>query len=165
MINPEIAAQRLKTSSQPAERGCIVWTGYCNKDGYGILSFGGKMQIKAHRLSWIINNGPIPARMVVCHHCDNPACIEPSHLFIGTQRDNIDDMMRKGRHASGPALQRALRGSHFKIPDQKVAEIYRLKGSPRSPIAETFGISKSLITMIWSGKYRPWAIEAGANAE
>jgi hypothetical protein len=72
---------------------CWNWTGGKNDKGYGRL--GNKY---AHRISWEIHNGKkIPEGMFVCHHCDNPSCVNPSHLFIGTQKDNMRDMINKNR--------------------------------------------------------------------
>ena len=75
--------------------GCWNWK--ANKaNGYGHFSLYGK-KIKAHRYSWIMKYGEIPAGMLICHHCDNKACVNPDHLFIGTQSDNLKDCVRKGR--------------------------------------------------------------------
>lgn len=63
---------------------------------YGQANYKGK-KLKAHRLSWILHYGEIPENMVVCHKCDNPKCVNPEHLFLGTQRDNLKDMKTKGR--------------------------------------------------------------------
>src|SRR5262245_30204175 len=77
--------------------GCWVWMGNTmKKDGYGYLTIN-KQSWLAHRLSWVTFRGPIPDGLCVCHHCDNPPCINPDHLFLGTIRDNIHDALNKGR--------------------------------------------------------------------
>lgn len=80
---------------------CWVWKGHIHKNnGYGGFKFEGKCQ-GAHRVSWIIHNGAIPDRMFILHKCDNKICVNPNHLFIGTQKDNIEDKCKKGRHKYG----------------------------------------------------------------
>ncbi len=81
-------------------RGCWIWQGGKFGSGYGCLVMGGK-QYGAHRASYEAFVGPIPAGMLVCHTCDVPACVNPSHLFAGTYRDNAQDMIRKGRQRRG----------------------------------------------------------------
>lgn len=79
------------------KKGCWNFTGPISKGcGYGKVGFYGKV-INAHRLSWILTNGDVPSGLIVCHKCDNRKCINPDHLFIGTYRDNTQDMIRKGR--------------------------------------------------------------------
>lgn len=76
--------------------GCWLWTGYTSTFGYGMMRFMGKSQ-NAHRLSWQVHRGPIPDGLSVLHKCDVPACVNPDHLFLGTQSDNMKDCASKGR--------------------------------------------------------------------
>lgn len=75
---------------------CWEWTARRMPRGYGVTYMGGKTEL-AHRVAWTIANGEIHDGLFVLHRCDNPPCCNPSHLFLGTDQDNVDDMMRKGR--------------------------------------------------------------------
>ncbi|WIY54104.1 HNH endonuclease [Devosia sp. YIM 151766] len=89
--------------------GCWEWTGAKNAQGYGYLAFRGKTW-KAHRVSYTIFCGEIPDGLMVCHHCDNPCCVNPRHLFLGHATVNMKDMVRKGRGKSSITSEQ----SHFK---------------------------------------------------
>jgi hypothetical protein len=75
---------------------CWEWTGRKDKDGYGRIEFENRDR-PASRVMWIVTNGPIPPGKQVCHTCDNPPCINPDHLFLGTNLDNVIDSIKKGR--------------------------------------------------------------------
>ena len=80
-----------KTSS------CWLWTGYKEKDGYGRFRVGRGKRMRAHRFSWLYLRGDIPENKIICHKCDNPICVNPDHLFVGTHKENTTDMFNKGR--------------------------------------------------------------------
>lgn len=98
----ESLRRRLATNVTRTEGGCLEWAGARNGNGYGSVGsvrdeHGRSIVYLAHRVAWTIANGPIPEGMSVCHTCDNPPCVNPDHLFIGTNQDNVDDMVSKGR--------------------------------------------------------------------
>lgn len=78
--------------------GHLLWGGVLVEGGYGTIRVGGRRQQQAHRAAWEIAYGPIPEGMQVNHHCDTPPCILPWHLYLGTQGDNVADMVRAGNH-------------------------------------------------------------------
>lgn len=96
---------------------CWNWKAGKSSGGYGSYSVNGKTE-KAHRVSYRLYVGPIPEGMIVCHRCDNPSCVNPSHLFVGTQKDNVVDSVKKGR------AKRAFGISH---PRAKLTESMVLK--------------------------------------
>ncbi len=119
--------------------------------GYGAISINGYTH-KAHRVSWSLNNGPIPDGMCVCHKCDNRKCVNPKHLFLGTHLDNALDKYRKNR-------QRIVYGDNhpgIKITVAQRAEILALlnAGTPQRLVAIKYGVSQSLISLVKNGKHR-----------
>ena len=103
--------------------GCWLWTANATKDRegnrrYGLIGAGrrGEGTLYAHRVSWEIHNGPVPQDMYVLHRCDNPCCVNPLHLFLGAQVDNMQDMTMKGRRgATGPVPDRGYRVTRREI--------------------------------------------------
>lgn len=90
--------ERFWTKTRRLDNGCIVWLGAKRDNkGYGSFSMNGKNH-RSHRVAYSFVNGEIPINMVVMHACDRPSCVNPQHLSIGTQEENVKDMINKGRH-------------------------------------------------------------------
>ena len=101
--------------------GCWEWTGSRDTSGYGTIGFAGGIH-KTHRIAWNVAFGLIPLGLQVLHRCDNPPCVRPSHLFLGTQADNISDMVAKGRARTGKQL-RGFRHPRASLNEAQVAQI------------------------------------------
>lgn len=127
---------------------CWEWTGYRERRGYGKFGFDGGTL--AHRFSYLYHKGEITEGMQVCHSCDNTSCVNPDHLWLGTNRDNQVDCIKKGR-----AFRNSPKGSRnglSKLTETKVKEIRKLKKEKvtEREIAKRFGISKSNVFYITS---------------
>lgn len=81
--------------------GCVLWQSGKNEHGYGTVAWNGRTAQLAHRISYTLRHGAIPDGLLVLHRCDTPACVNPDHLFTGTQLDNVRDMFAKGRARPG----------------------------------------------------------------
>lgn len=92
------------------DNGCYNWTG-CTHNKYGYLRHNGR-SMSAHRAMWVLVHGEIPDKKHILHKCDNPGCINPRHLFIGTHADNMKDMVKKGRWSSGNAKKTHCKNGH-----------------------------------------------------
>lgn len=128
-----------------APNECWPWTGGLTVGGYGIIRPGrpSRKHLGTHRVAYEIAEGPIPAGLFVLHRCDNRRCCNPSHLFLGTQQDNIDDMYAKGRARVGSDHGMA------RLTDDDVRTIYSRAGRDRSEdIAATFDISLQTVGKI-----------------
>lgn len=141
-ISERIAALTKRNQST----GCLEWTGNLNKAGYGRISVGNKVQL-AHRASYEATHGPIEDRLLVCHRCDNPRCVEPQHLFLGSNADNMADKVAKKRHGFGEKHCAAV------LTDEQVREI-RADGRPQRVLAHEYGVSQSQISFI--KRYEEW---------
>jgi hypothetical protein len=117
-----------------------LWTGAKKAGGYGVMGRGrrGDLLIKAHRAAWEIFRGPIPEGQNVLHRCDNPGCVNPEHLFLGSLADNAQDMARKGRNG-GASITR--------LTTKDVIEIRSYVG-PQRDMMNKFGISQSHVSDI-----------------
>jgi hypothetical protein len=134
--------------------GCFLWTGCISrrKDPVGSFGYKGK-PIYAHRVSYLINKGPIPNGMCVCHKCDTPACVNPEHLFLGTQLDNIKDRVKKNRSGSA----RGSSHGHSIFTEEIVMQIFDERISSNSSyaaLAKKYNCSRSAIAHVL--KRRSW---------
>jgi len=92
--------ERIARFAVRAENGCLEWTGALNDAGYARMNID-KRNVRVHRLNWELTRGPVPAGVHVLHRCDNRKCIDPLHMFLGSDADNVKDMMAKGRGCIG----------------------------------------------------------------
>jgi len=111
--------------------------------GYGRMSAGRKVNLKAHQISWALHNGKIPAGMLVLHSCDNPSCCNPNHLSVGTQSQNMADAKSRGRSSSPPIL-RGKSHPMAKLSDEQITMI-SLDLRPAEIVAEEYGVSSKTI--------------------
>lgn len=133
------------------ETGCWEIQGYLDKDGYGEVS--GR---RAHRVAYELFIGEIPQGLLVCHKCDNRRCCNPDHLFLGTQKENVADMIRKGR--KDPRYGE--RNTQNKLTEQEVLEIYYSTEVQRI-VALKYGIDQSTVSNIKTGKLWGWLTRGG----
>lgn len=155
--------------------GCWEWSGYRDLLGYGVIKKNGR-RVKAHRVAYWITFGPA-IKPFICHHCDNPSCVRPDHLFEGTSEDNNRDRDVKGRHGVGYTWSKESREQHWlrrkpwrargegnpnvKLSDKQVAEIRR-RFRPRAKygldttgkLAKEFGVTSTTIRAIGKGLSR-----------
>ena len=124
--------------------GCWAWNGWHDAFGYGIVCMPGNKQARAHRVAYALLVGPIPKDMVVMHSCDNPDCVNPAHLSLGTRADNNRDMRQKRRHAFGE------RNGHARLTQVDIDTI-RSSAKKQAELAREYKVSQSHISRIKSG--------------
>lgn len=141
--------------------GCWLWTGGKTSRGYGRLKVkdGPLKDVYAHRFSYRLHFGPIPDGAYVCHHCDNPPCVRPDHLFLGSPADNTRDARRKGRMATGDRNasrrypERRPSGEQHANSRLTVPQVVQIRerfdgGEEQKALAEQFGVSGQTIFRI-----------------
>ena len=145
-----------------SEQGCWQWQGSTTL-GYGNFRLPdvlGIMKIMAHRAAWVAFKGePIPGGLFVCHHCDNPRCFNPDHLFLGTQKQNLQDCAAKGRTLTGE------RNNMNKYDDKTIARVRELLASGKNgrQVSEITGVSQTHISRIKKGYDRKPTGDAAGN--
>jgi len=128
---------------------CWPWTMYRDTRGYGVVVVGG-FRWRTARYAWTLTHGPIAPGLIVCHHCDNPPCVNPSHLFLGTDADNSADMVAKGR-------QRSPKGEEHALSKLKECDVRAILAEPEthpSVLGRRYGVTPQLICSI--RKRRAW---------
>lgn len=141
--------------SKGASNSCWPWTGWKDVDGYGAIKLrhqGQGLMARAPRVSYVLHYGEIPAGQIVRHKCDNPSCVNPAHLELGTTADNMADKVKRGRLPD----QRGERNPANRLTDQRVLEIIAVLAQPEPPpqhrIAAMFGVSQMTVSLIRQGK-------------
>jgi len=136
--------------------GCWIWM-MSTVCGYGSVKYDGKTE-RAHRLMYQLTKGPIPQDMLVCHKCDTKSCVNPEHLFLGSQKDNISDCLSKQRFAVGS------RQGSSKLTDEKVRRMRALKkeGYSDGELGKIFGVNQTTVSRIIRRKYWAWLDDIAA---
>lgn len=127
--------------STTTDNGCIEWAGSKDKDGYGRIKKASG-SYKAHRLSYMLNIGDIPDDREICHKCDNPSCVNPDHLFVGTAKDNATDREIKGRG------NHTARCKEYKLVSPS-GQVFTIIGI--TEFANANGLAQSKLSQVWSG--------------
>lgn len=146
---------------------CWEWQGSLLRRGYGSVGRIDGQSWQAHRLAWVLANGSIPPGLCVCHHCDNPRCVRPSHLFLGTRKENNDDKERKGRASHPQGEQHGWQrkpesrpmgevNGMAKLTEDQVREIRSraASGATFKGLAREYGVSDTQIS--WIVKRKSW---------
>lgn len=129
--------------------GCWNWIASKNTNGYGQLFLSGTKIVTAHRISWELHNGKISKGLCVLHECDNRACVNPTHLFLGTPKDNRQDCVSKGRQAKGEDVNT----SKLKLSDViTIRQAYRRGIFTQKFLGELFGVSDHAISDVVNWK-------------
>lgn len=138
--------------------GCWIFMGATNHFGYGIAGTGGRGEPvdRVHRIAYKYFKGEIPKGMFVCHTCDIPSCCNPDHLFLGTNQDNVNDMVKKKRNSKPPRNPHIVGSAHpgAKLTEDQVLEIRDLyrKGITQKILAEQYGVARQSISKIVNNK-------------
>ena len=157
---PDLAARFWPRVAVGTDDECWLWLGgHDAKDGRGRIWYQGR-NIPAPRAALTLSGVEVPAGAFVCHHCDNPPCVNPRHLYVGDAASNVADMIQRGRRVVSCALRPAQAGEHnhaARLTDQQVDDIraaYTGARGEQSALARAYGVTPQLVHMIVRGKHR-----------
>ena len=149
-FNETLEARFRSKCGAPDSRGCIPWTAHKSKTGYGslLLASVGSKKTCAHRIAWVLAKGDLPPKVLVLHRCDNPSCVNVDHLFLGSQKANMEDMVSKQRHP----WRAGITYRKLNATDGERIRDLRRAGCTQQEVADWLGVSRPLISLIESGK-------------
>jgi hypothetical protein len=153
ILNAQIMERFAAKVSPEPNTGCWLWTGYSDKHGYGVFSLAHRFTVGAHRAAWMLFRGD-PGSLHVLHRCDNPACVNTDHLFLGTAGDNARDRAAKGRNGGTTGLSlpgvRGERHGLSKLSDAQAENLNRRfrAGEPSRALALEYGVTRSYVYKI-----------------
>ena len=159
----EVAERFWSKVNKETTSGCWEWQAAKSRYGYGVFRVTTRTGMLAHRYSFWLATGTSPKGLFVCHHCDNPPCVRPDHLFLGTQADNMKDMKEKGRQNRPTSFQqqsgeRRARGSRTGgaiLTEEDVRNIKRawsFRKYTYQMLANDYGVAKGTIKQIMNGR-------------
>lgn len=153
ILNDDDARFDLSVEMDP-NGGCWLWSGATSSFGHGVTTHAGR-PTRAHRRAYERWTGPVPDGLSVCHRCDVPQCVNPDHLFAGTQAENVADMMRKGRYdLGGRRWQKGSECPRAKLTEDDVKRVLAAlaSGRPQQDIADQYGITQTAVSRIALGR-------------
>lgn len=150
MISKSAEERFLQNISVNSSNGCWEWTAGREKTGYGFFTVRSR-KFRAHRFSYEMHKGEIPEGLLVCHSCDNPSCVNPDHLWVGTQKDNMEDKVRKGRSSFGELNGAAKYSAHQVRFIRRTISIYGRKYGLNKKLGSRLNIKPCYIGEIARG--------------
>lgn len=151
VIGKDVIDRLMKKVVINNENGCWEWVGGKSNKGYGNMCIGGGVKKQTHRISYTYFKGNIPSGLIICHKCDNPSCVNPDHLFAGTNSDNAIDCVNKGRRPKN-VVPKGEENINSKLTEESVREI-RMSTLKYENLAKQYGVSICIISKVKNRKY------------